>query len=378
MNGQRPNVLLAESRAGCESPAPDRLASRGSNSLPWIVGWVDTPVGEVPRVSTSVTWADRLGAAKVRLNIRRMGHAIDPGLYAVGRPTSDSPVLASANYKLSFDHLRRELDGLDAWVLVLDTGGINVWCAAGKGTFGTDELVGRIAAVDLREIVSHRVVIVPQLGAPGVAAHKVKKQSGFRVVYGPVRARDIPAFVEAGLRADAEMRRVRFGLWDRLVLAPVELVLSVKYAVFVTACFFLLAGLNRGGYDSSWAMTHGSRAALLLLLGWLAGAVLTPALLPWLPGRAFATKGAVMGLLLGGCVVGLGWIPVDGWGGRVEAASWLLLLPAITSFLGMNFTGASTYTSLSGVRREMRFAVPAQVAAGAVGLGLWLTARFLY
>ena len=85
----------------------------------------------------------------------------------MGSPSPDSPVLVSANYKLSFDVLRRSLAGIDAWILVLDTKGINVWCAAGKGTFGTEELLRRIAAVRLGEVVSHRRLVLPQLGAPG-------------------------------------------------------------------------------------------------------------------------------------------------------------------------------------------------------------------
>jgi hypothetical protein len=85
--------------------------------------------------------------------------------------------------------------------LILDTKGINVWCAAGKGTFGTDELVGRILKTGLSEIVSHRKLVLPQLGAPGVSAHEVTKQTGFSVVYGPVRAKDIKAFLDSGFQS---------------------------------------------------------------------------------------------------------------------------------------------------------------------------------
>ena len=115
--------------------------------------------------------------------------SVDPGLYAVGHPTPESPVLVSANYKMSFDRLRSQLTGLTHGCLVLDTRGVNVWCSAGKGTFGTDEIVGRVRANRLGEIVSHRTLVVPQLGAPGVAAHQVKNRCGFRVVYGPVQGR---------------------------------------------------------------------------------------------------------------------------------------------------------------------------------------------
>lgn len=122
---------------------------------------------EVIMTSTQLTYKDILGAWKVRWGINRMNYKVEPGLYSVGKPDQNSPVLVSANYKLSFDMLRKELKGIDAWILVLDTKGVNVWCAAGKGTFGTQELLNRIAIVQLAKVVSHKSLILPQLGAPG-------------------------------------------------------------------------------------------------------------------------------------------------------------------------------------------------------------------
>ena len=107
-----------------------------------------------------------------------MTYTIDPGLYALGRPDEHSPVLVTANYKMSFDRLREALPGMNAWILVLDTKGINVWCASGKGTFGTEELVGRLESNGLSRVVAHRELILPQLSGPGIAAHLVKKLSG--------------------------------------------------------------------------------------------------------------------------------------------------------------------------------------------------------
>ena len=52
-----------------------------------------------------------------------MKYTVDPGLYALGSPAADAPVCVTANYKMSFDHLRRALAGRDAWILVLDTKG---------------------------------------------------------------------------------------------------------------------------------------------------------------------------------------------------------------------------------------------------------------
>jgi hypothetical protein len=339
----------------------------------YVDGRIDTAAGEVPRVSSRLTRADRWGGLKAVWSVGRMRYTVEPGLYALGHPDHDAPVFVSANYKLSFDILRQALAGIHGWIVVLDTKGINVWCAAGKGTFGTGELLNRIARTRLGEIVNQRRLVVPQLGAPGVAAHEVKKGSGFSVTYGPIRARDIRAFLDAGMIATPEMRRVTFSLLDRLRLVPVELVGGLKYLVIAAAVFFLLSGLGRSGYSSALALDVGSRSVMNLVLAYLAGVVIGPVLLPWLPGRSFSFKGFVAGL--GALAISL----LAGFPGHgpIEIAAWILLIPAAASFLTMNFTGSSTYTSLSGVKKEMRMAVPLQIGCGVAGATLWVVSRFL-
>ena len=331
----------------------------------------------IPKVPAELRWADKFGGWKARWAIGRMKYSVEPGIYAVGSPDADSPVFVSANYKMSFDRLRSRLGGRDGWVLVLDTKGINVWCAAGKGTFGTEELVNRIGAVGLGDIVRHRTLIVPQLGAPGVSAHKVKQQTGFGVVYGPVRVQDLPVFLDAGMKAAEQMRRVTFPLKDRIVLIPVELVTGAKYVLAVAVAFFLLAGLNPKGYSAALAITHGTQSVLILLVGYLAAVVFGPALLPWLPGRWFSAKGLWIGLavvLFGGLFFGHRIVLLDD---RFSMAAWILIIPAMTSFMLLNFTGASTYTSLSGVKREVRIAVPVQLVCAGLGIVFWLVGCFV-
>jgi hypothetical protein len=342
----------------------------------FVIGRIKTPIGVVPQVSSDLTPADRWGAVKARWGVGRMQFTVDPGLYALENPNEETPVLVTANYKLSFDALRRALPGLDAWVLVLDTRGINVWCAAGKGTFGTEELVGRIRSSGLERIVKDRRIILPQLSGPGVAAHQVKKHSGFQAVYGPIRAQDLPAYLSAGCQATPAMRRKTFTLRERAVLIPVELVQSLKPTLLVMLAFFLLSGFGgSAGYGGN-LKAQGPWSALAILTALLTGAVLTPLLLPWVPGRAFSLKGWILGLasawgliLVRGYFWGNGFHPLEG-------LAWLLLLPAMSAYLAMNFTGASTYTSLSGVKKEMRWAVPLEIAFGAAGLILWGAARF--
>jgi len=306
-----------------------------------------------------------------------MHYSVEPGLYAVGSPDGGSPVLVTANYKLSFDKLRQAISGRDAWVLVLETKGINVWCAAGKGTFGTDELVERIESCRLAEVISHRRIIIPQLGAPGVSAHRVKKLSGFEIVYGPIKARDLPAFLDAGCKATSEMRLKTFPLGERIVLIPVELVAALKSLALILPALFLVAGLVGPGSFWNNASNYGIRAILGVSTAVFAGAILSPLLLPWLPGRAFSCKGLSMGLLATLVFVGLGKSAAASLAGKLEVLSWFFMIPAVSAYLAMNFTGASTYTSLSGVKKEMRLALPLEIATGTVGLGLWVASLFM-
>ena len=342
---------------------------KGGSESAWSDGCVETASGSVPRAATGWTCRDRLGAWAVCWGLGRMRYTVPPGLVAVGAPTPESPVLVTANYKLSFDHVRRALAGFDAWLLVLDTKGVNVWCAAGKGTFGTDELVARVASSEVAKVVGHRKLVVPQLGAPGVAAHEVSRRTGFKVLYGPVYARDLPAYLRAGRVATPEMRRVGFTLRERLAVTPIELVHRFIPVVITLALFLASSGLGRHGYR----LDLGQWSWIALAVGAVAfaGIVLTPALLPWLPGRSFALKGAVTGAALG---VALAWLWPFGWLAGVSAG---LLSVSACSFLGLMFTGCTPYTSASGVRSEMSWALPVQGGIASVGLIGWIAARFV-
>jgi len=305
-----------------------------------------------------ITSANRWDHFLARWGVNRGGHRVEPGLYGIGSPTPSSPVLVTANYTLSFDALRSALNGHDGYLLALDTDGINVWCAAGKGSFGTDELVRRIEATRLHDVVSHRRLILPQLGAPGVAAHVVKKRSGFRVQYGPVRASDLPQYLETGQATD-QMRRVRFGLRDRLTLIPVELVHVLLPTLVAAVVLYFVGGI--------W---H-SVAAIAAVL---AGAALFPILLPWLPARDFSSKGFVLGAVvaLPFALLSIMQHPdAEWWLSVLAPLTFLLLLPPVTAFLALNFTGSTTFTSRTGVRREIFRYVPAM--AWLAGTGVVLT-----
>ena len=326
-----------------------------------------------PEISSDWSSRDSLGALRVRFSIGRNRYRVKPGLYRLGHPGKDSVVLVSANYKLSFDVLRKSLKGLDAWILVLETFGINVWCAAGKGSFGSDELIRQVKESQLNIYVSHKRLIVPQLGAPGISAHKVKEASGFSVKFGPVRAEDIKDYISAGYKKDEISRTVQFNIRDRFILTAVEMANSVRYLIFVIIFFALLSGIHSEGYSFELMWKEGLKAGLFLLIAYLSGAFLAPLLLPFLPFRHFGGKGLVIGLLVFGLIALFGKFSLP----LLELLGWFLISGAISSYLTMNFTGASTYTSLSGVRKEMGIFVPIQIAFAFAGLALLIISKLI-
>jgi len=314
----------------------------------------------IHRTTSAISLANRWDHFLARWGFRRGEHWVEPGFYALGAPAPDSPVFVTANYTLSFDALRSALAGFDGYILVLNTEGINVWCAAGKGTFGTEELVHRIEATGLHGVVSHRGLILPQLGAAGVAAHEVKRQAGFSVEYGPVRAVDLPEYLKIH-KATPEMRQVFFPLLDRLVLIPVELVHVLVPMIIAGVGLFLLGGFV---------------VSLAAVLAILAGVVLFPILLPWLPTSNFSTKGLVLGgaVALPFALVAILGNPGGAWWVR---AGWALVgmvgLSPVTAFLALNFTGSTPFTSRSGVRTEMFTYIRFMAVAFGTGLSVAIT-----
>jgi hypothetical protein len=305
-------------------------------------------------VNSIITFSNRIDHFLARWGYNRSGHRVTPGLYQIGTPDAESPVFASANYTLSFDVLRSALNGFNAYILVLDTKGINVWCAAGKGTFGTDELIRRIESTGLSDIVTHRKIIVPQLGAPGVSAHDVHRHSGFRVEYGPVRAADLPEYLMTAA-ATPEMRQVKFTIYDRVILAPVEIIHIAMPAIIVAVVLWILAG---------------NVAALAAITAVLTGTVLFPALLPFIPTKDFSMKGLVLGVVVAipfcytyGISPGL-----PGWAAITGAVVPLLVIPSVVAYLGLNFTGSTTFTSRTGVKTEIFTYVPAMAVMAAIGV----------
>ncbi|HUH96090.1 MAG TPA: corrinoid protein-associated methyltransferase CpaM [Anaerolineales bacterium] len=208
------------------------------------------------------------------------------GLYAVGRPDRDSPVLVSGNFDLTIRRLVRALDGkVNVWLLVADSAGINVWCAAGGGYFTAEKVIAAVKSSHLNEVVDHHALILPQLCANGVDGWRIRTETGWGVHWGPVRAADIPAYLAGKRRKSDEMRRVKFPLKDRLEMVTVTmglygLLILLPVLIFWRNLFWPIT-LSMLGLSYFYAIVH-----------------------PWLPGRDGLYKSIPLTIIaLGGLFV---------------------------------------------------------------------------
>lgn len=315
--------------------------------------------------------SDRLGTIGARTGFGRTQYTVTPGLYCVGRPSEESPVLVTANYKLSFDALRKELQTISSWILVVDTRGINVWCSGGKGTFSAEEIAYQVKNARLDQLISHRELILPQLAANGIAARKLQKLCGFRGRFGPVLASRLPEFLETGTCSE-DMRTVTFTLKERAALIPVEVCMLWKPLFALVLVFFVVSGISPALFSLQAAAVGALTLMTATFAAIFAGAVATPLLLPWIPFRQFWLKGAVLGGL---SALPLLFVQVEAFG-VVEKTALVVWISGCSSYLAMNFTGSTPFTSLSGVAREMRKGLGFQIISAVLALILWLSGPF--
>ncbi|MFQ6035956.1 MAG: HgcAB-like fusion protein, partial [Sedimentisphaerales bacterium] len=159
------------------------------------------------------------------------------GLIRIGNPNSNSPVFLTCNYRLTVERVKRALRTLDAYLLVGNSKGLNVWCASIGGHFTNHGVISVLKTTGIEEIVGHRNVILPQLAAGGVEAGIIQKKTGWKVIWGPVYAKDIQAFVENNFKKTSMMRQVRFR-WDQRIemgatwAFPFSVIVAVITALF--------------------------------------------------------------------------------------------------------------------------------------------------
>jgi len=140
------------------------------------------------------------------------------GLIKTGDPDEGSPVFLTSNYCVTVERVKRVLEkrGIDSYLLIANSRGINVWCSAAGGHLTNHDVISALKTTGIEKLVNHRNVILPQLAAAGIEAKIIKEKTGWNVMWGPVYAKDIPDFIENNFRKTPEMREVRFPLGHRI------------------------------------------------------------------------------------------------------------------------------------------------------------------
>jgi len=199
------------------------------------------------------------------------------GLIRIGQPDRTSPVLLTCNFHLTVQRVKRQLQGVDVYLLVANSRGINVWCAATGGLLTHHDVISVIKTSGIEELVDHRNIILPQLAATGVEAKDIHKKTGWKIIWGPVYARDIALFIGNNLNKTPEMRQVEFPWLQRVELAvswafPISLLSVVITALFwreaILPLVFLIWGLSllifiSFSLYSRWLSPEGRRIGII-------------------------------------------------------------------------------------------------------------------
>jgi len=256
----------------------------------------------------------------------------EAGLRAAGSPGPFSPVIVTGNYDLTVRRVLRALEGTDAWVVVAPSSGINVWCAAAGGHLTTHQVITALKTSGVAERVQHRRAILPQLAATGVLARDVMRRCRWRVRFGPVYAEDLPRYLAAGERKTDEMRRVRFGLRERLEMAaswavPSGLVLGIGALALRPAWTLPLLALCAALAVAVFLIYDRIRGPRRLLFGGAAlAAVLPVVLLAGGGGNAIMAATGACVLLTGVLTFDYtGSTPIEG-GSHFEERRWQITL----------------------------------------------------
>lgn len=246
-----------------------------------------------------------LWVSVVQTLLRLLPWPCPTGVIPIGRPGRSSPVLLTGNFRLTVERVRRSLRGIDAYLLVANSRGVNVWCAATGGLLTDHAVVSVLKTSGIEKLVDHRQVILPQLAATGIQTKAVQRRTGWKVVWGPVRADAIPAFLERGLEATRSMRTVDFR-WPQRI----EMAVAWAFPISVLALALLLP---------LW------REAALPVVGLVwAASLLIFAAFP-LYERQLRTTGT-----------NLGFVFFDFGERAVPLVLWVLLMAGLAIFLGLS------------------------------------------
>ncbi len=174
------------------------------------------------------------------------------GLIRIGNPGRDAPVLLTCNFRLTVERVRRALKGIDAFLLVANSRGVNVWCAATGGRFTNHDVISVLKTSRIEEMVDHRQVILPQLAATGIEGRTIHSETGWMVVWGPVYAKSIPRFLKGSMEKTEDMRTVGFP-WPARFEMAVAWAFPISMLSLLVLTFWRQGVMPLAGFVWGWA-----------------------------------------------------------------------------------------------------------------------------
>ena len=277
---------------------------------------------------------------------------IEPGIYKSGQPDKNSPIIVTANYLFTYIKVMRAIKGLDAWVLIVDSKGINVWCAARGNNFGNRQVIEAVKATGIATLTNKKTLILPQLSAGGVASPLISKEAPdfpFRILFGPVWAKQLPQFLkERPARKPDKMKLAKFTPFHRLRAFTTHTTFLLKMIFLKPTIALILLSLGLSFIDPLWLRK-------LWIVGeiWLWIIIANAIIAGLFPitnfTRRFIIKGIVFGIITIIVLSSISWF--------IHKNMFLILLNSafyfwLSFFSTMSFSGYSMATSPKEIQDE--------------------------
>lgn len=243
----------------------------------------------------------------------------ETGLRIFGNPDENSPVFVTSNFDLTVKRVSKYLKHLDCYLLVAQSGGVNVWCAAAGGGLTEHSVISAIEISRIESRVKHKILILPQLSAPGVNTGIIEKETGWKCKFGPTYAKDIPEYVKNGFQKTETMRRVKYTLADRL-----EVAFGCIFPFFLLIMAFLLI------FERAWIFEFN-------VISWSMFLVLF-AFQPYLPSRYGWGKVLFIEILI---ITTFLLYLLFSWGGSAHINGQFVWAIIVTLLMGMDSAGFS-------------------------------------
>jgi len=123
---------------------------------------------------------------------------VTEGIYEIGNPDENSPVLVTTNFALTYFIVSGEVEAskVPTWLLIKDSEGLSVLTAWAAGKFSGDDVGVFVKKSGIGDKVKHTQLVIPGYAA-AIVADVEEELPGWTVTVGPREAAHLPGFLKA-------------------------------------------------------------------------------------------------------------------------------------------------------------------------------------